>query len=221
MTSDRMVVSYRALRHFVGGLGIALPPGLIVGGIVAGDGFLKTLSTYYHSESPILHGIFVGTLSSVGVFLICYKGHERGYKDCGKTQKEFWGDNWVANVAGFFALCIAIFPTSKEDCTPTSCAEKVFSGVHDASTLIFLIASTVMVLYLFRKTKPGGKPSDGKKKRNRIYVVCGVVMGAGTLAVVILSTTKFEPPHALLAIESVVILAFGAAWFVKALRPWG
>ena len=214
MTSDQMVVSYRALRRFVGGLGIALPLGLITGGIVAGDGFLKTLSTYYHSQSPILHGIFVGTLSAVGVFLICYKGHER-------KSKEFWGDNWVANVAGFFALCIAIFPTSKKDCASSSCAEKIFSGVHDASTLIFLIASTVMVLYLFRKTEPCREPSVGKKKRNRIYLACGVVMGAGTLAVVILSTTKCEPPHALLAIESVVILAFGAAWFVKALRPWG
>ena len=207
------LISYRALRFFVGGLGVVLPLVLIGGGYFAGDDFLKTLSTYYHSESPILRNIFVGTLSAVGVFLICYKGHER-------KPEEFWGDNWVANVAGLFALGIAIFPTAREDCTPSSCAEKVFNGVHDASTLIFLIASTVMVLYLFRKTETDKEPSGGKKKRNRMYMTCGVVMGAGTLAVVILSGIKWKPDYVLLTLESVVILAFGAAWFVKALRPW-
>lgn len=209
-------VSYRTLRFFVGGLGVALPLMLIGGGYFAGDCFLKTLSTYYHSESPILRNIFVGTLSAVGVFLICYRGYKR-------KPGEFWGDDWLANVAGLFALGIAIFPTAQGDCTPSSCAEKIYSGLHDASTLIFLAASTMMVLFLFRKTGNGAKSEGekkGKKRRNRIYLACGGLMGAGTLAIVFLSGIKWKPDYVLLTLESVVILAFGAAWFVKALRPW-
>lgn len=43
------LISYRALRIFVGGLGVALSLVLIGGGYFAGDDFLKILSTYYHS----------------------------------------------------------------------------------------------------------------------------------------------------------------------------
>ncbi|MXW91817.1 MAG: DUF998 domain-containing protein [Rhodospirillaceae bacterium] len=201
-----MVTSYRALRFFVGVLGLALPPVLIVGGYFAGDGFLKTLSTYYHSESPLLRGYFVGTLSAGGAFLVCYKGYDSR-------------DNWVANVAGFGALFAAIFPTSMEDCSPLSCAEMAFSNVHDISTLVFLAASTAMVLCQFRKT--GTKPMTiGKAKRNCVYTFCGAFMLVGTAALTILSLVESNIPYILLIVESLVILAFGAAWLVKALNPW-
>ena len=149
-----MVLSFLTVRRFVGALGIALPPGLLIGGLVAGEGFRPTISDYYHSSSPILHGIFVGTLSAVGVFLICYKGYERNRGDC-------LGDNWIANVAGFFALCIAIFPATAKDCelSPT---EGIFGWVHDVATVIFFLVAAVMILWLF--TKPRKSPNKEEER---------------------------------------------------------
>ena len=217
--NDSMVVSHRTLRFFLGGLGLLLPPVLIGGGYLAGDGVLRTLSSYYHSESPILRGFFVGVVFSVGAFLFCYKGHQ-------KMRWGFLGDNQTANIAGIGAIFIAIFPTTTpKQCAPTSCAERAFSMVHDISTLVFLLASAAMVLLLFTMTKDDPPPCPGKRARNCIYRICGGVMLAGTVVLAIVTAVEhlggeIDIPHKLLIPESVVILAFGAAWLVKAIRPW-
>ncbi|MDE0312724.1 MAG: DUF998 domain-containing protein [Caldilineaceae bacterium] len=205
------VIQHRTLRLLLGVLGMLLPLVLVGGGYLAGDGVLPTLSTYYHSQSPILHGFFVGTVFSVGAFLFCYKGYE-------EKRWGFLGDNWTANVAGIGAFFTAIFPTASVEYASATYAEKAFSVVHNISTLVFLLASAAMVLLLFTRTKKDKKPDDGKKKRNCIYRTCGRVMVAGTVALVILFLTEYDIPHALLGLESVVIFAFGVAWFVKAIR---
>ena len=103
MTNDPQVsqtYSYLALRKAVGWIGILLPFVLMTGLIVLfrEKTVLKTISLYYHSD---MRDLFVGALCAIALFLFFYKGYSK------------W-DNRAANLAAFFALGIAFFPTVSE-----------------------------------------------------------------------------------------------------------
>ena len=91
--------SFLALRRAVGWIGILLPLVLVLGTfLITGErAVLKTISLYYHTG---MRDVFVGSICAIALFLFFYKGYDR------------W-DNWACNIAGFFALGIALFPTSR------------------------------------------------------------------------------------------------------------
>lgn len=92
--------SYIALRRAVGWIGILLPYVLMLGIFLffKGEPVLKTISLYYYSG---MRDVFVGSVCAIALFLIFYKGYTK------------W-DNWTGNLAGFFAIGIALFPTSRQ-----------------------------------------------------------------------------------------------------------
>ena len=87
--------SYLALRKAVGWIGILLPFVLMLGMFLVFNEkpVLKTISLYYHSG---MRDVFVGAICSIALFLFFYKGYNK------------W-DNWAGNLAGFFAVGIALF----------------------------------------------------------------------------------------------------------------
>lgn len=93
---QRLIVSYLTMRRTIGVLGISLPLIVVLGGLVENSSALQgSISGYYYTN---MRDFFVGILCVVALFLISYQGYERI-------------DNIVANLAGFSALGMIIFPT--------------------------------------------------------------------------------------------------------------
>jgi len=187
--------SYRALRQSVGWIGMMLPLVLMFGVFFIFDGDLmeRTISYYYYTG---MRDVLVGALCAIGLFLLFYSGYDR------------W-DDWAGNVAGFCAICIAWFPGIKEG------PGNWVSTVHFASAIVFFLVLAGYSLFLF--TKKGLIVTAQKKKRNVIYIVCGLVMVICLIGLLI----YFLIPHdgerssfAFLA-ESVALIAFGFSWITK------
>lgn len=212
------LISYRLLRRFLGCLGLALPVVLVVGGFWCECCVRPSISAYYHSSSPILHGLFVGILCAIGAFLICYKGHPR-------EDDEFLSDRMFAMPAGISAFGIALFPTdpnSRVDCwrlcvddrlgSQSAGWDEVFNYAHIAFSLLFFVAITAMAWFQFAKSE--------KRLRRLIYQVCAGLITVCVLLIVILEgfSFNFDRYSVIFGIEALAVWAFGAAWLTKG---WG
>jgi hypothetical protein len=188
--------SYLSLRKAVGWIGILLPFVLVFGHLIifGGDSLLTNMSVYYHTG---MRDLFVGAICAIALFLFFYRGYDR------------W-DNISANLAGFFALGVAFFPTVEEGPWDWK------AQVHFYSAACFLVILALISIFLF--TRGEEYSTEMKKKRNLIYRVCGIVMLIALAAVEIFflffdgknSDTKF-----VLIAETVTLIAFGISWLTK------
>ncbi|MCX6334237.1 MAG: DUF998 domain-containing protein [Bacteroidia bacterium] len=188
--------SYLSLRKTVGWIGILLPFVLPLGAIVVfgEDTIRKNLSVYYYSG---MRDVFVGALCAIALFLFFYKGYDK------------W-DNRAANLAGFFALGIAFFPTVQ------SGPYNIYATIHLICAALFFTILAAMSIFLFTKSKPG--PTKRKLIRNKIYIICGLVMIASMAGVLIflLFFARKKPESAFIFWgETVTLIAFGISWLTK------
>jgi len=188
--------SYLSLRKAVGWIGILLPFVLVSGHIIlfGGDHLLHNLSVYYHTG---MRDLFVGAICAIALFLFFYRGYDR------------W-DNIAANLAGFFALGIAFFPTVKEG------QWDWVAKVHFYSAACFFVILAFISLFLF--TRGEKRPTGRKLKRNIIYRACGITMLVSLVAIEIyflLSDSNYEESRFVLIAETVTLMAFGISWLTK------
>lgn len=190
------IYSYLSLRKAVGWIGILLPFVLVLGHclIFGGDIVLHNLSVYYHTG---MRDIFVGAICAIALFLFFYKGYDR------------W-DNMAADLAGFFALGIAFFPTVKEG--PWNWVARV----HFYSAACFFVILAFISLFMF--TKGEKHPTGRKLKRNIIYKACGLIMLVSLAAIqayFIFYNANYEDSRFVLIAETVTLMAFGISWLTK------
>ncbi|MFH0896023.1 MAG: hypothetical protein V2A54_16440 [Bacteroidota bacterium] len=171
--------SYRAIRRAVGWIGILLPFVLMAGTwILCGESIQPSVSHYYYT---CMGNVFVGAICAVAFFLFFYSGPSRI-------------DDWLANIAGLAALGLAFFPTTHgtgEDNATGSihliCAGVFFVCLACFSLFLFPRSSRKSIrhshtrLHLFSLLKsqilvPCSLFNPTRRKRNRIYVVCGCIM---------------------------------------------
>jgi membrane-associated HD superfamily phosphohydrolase len=205
------------LRKCVGILGVLLPV-LLLFYLLLFCGYHKPLSSishYYYTQAGTVFSVIVSLL---GIFLLIYKGYEAI-------------DFFVSSLAGIFALCVILFPTSNlsELCCDVSKpyaitylkASSFRAGFHYFSATIFLSALAYMSYFLFTKSdKPMDQWPVQKRKRNLVYKICGVVMalamsviGLGQAGII---HQEFYEKHTLTFwMESCAIWAFGISWLVK------
>ena len=188
--------SFLALRKAVGWIGILLPFALMLGSVLIyrEKAVLKTISLYYHSG---MRDVFVGAICSIALFLLFYKGYDK------------W-DNWSGNVAGFFAFGIALFPTSGAG------AQNWVGIVHFISAVFFFIILSGISTFLF--TRGETNPTNQKLTRNKIYLICGLVM-IGSLIAIMIYFVFFDFEHSescfVFWAETVALNAFGLSWLTK------
>jgi hypothetical protein len=188
--------SYLALRRAVGWIGILLPFVLMLGGylIFKEDFALKNISVYYYTG---MRNVFVGSLCAISLFLFFYKGYDK------------W-DNRTGNMAGFFALVIAFFPTVKEGPYDWQ------AHVHFYSAVCLFVTLAGISLFLFTKTGHG--PTKRKLKRNKIYIICGSVMIASLIAgeaFILFFEVDHPESDFVFWVETVALVAFGVSWLTK------
>ena len=199
MTNDPQVsqtYSYLALRKAVGWIGILLPFVLMTGLIVLfrEKTVLKTISLYYHSD---MRDLFVGALCAIALFLFFYKGYSK------------W-DNRAANLAAFFALGIAFFPTVPEGPPDWK------AWIHFISASLFFITLSCFSMFLFTKKNPN--PTKNKLTRNKIYISCGVIMITCLVAILLFFVffeKKYPESSLVFWLESLALIAFGISWLIK------
>ncbi len=190
------IYSYLSLRKAVGWLGILLPLVLSLGAImIFGENSIRhNISVYYYSR---MRDVFVGTLCAIALFLFFYKGYDK------------W-DNRAANLAGLFALGIALFPTVPEG------KYNISATIHFISAAGFFTILALMSLYFFTRTKPA--PTRQKLIRNKIYIICGLIMAASAGAVplfLLFLRQKWPDSTFVFWAESVALVAFGISWLTK------
>ena len=224
------VVHLRTLRRAVGLVAVGLPVALPVADglrrallrvVGVGDGWVeRSISAYFHTG---VRELFVGSLCAIAVFLVCYRGYERR-------------DDLAANVAGVCALVVALFPTHERPTTmPDSGARApdsvtLFSDaatpdpgfvgtVHFAAAALFFVTLAAMSLVLFTRSDQT-VPTPQKRRRNRVYVLCGVTILACIALIAVgklLAGEAFEArTHFVFWLESVAVVAFGVSWLTKA-----
>ena len=195
MEKTPKVISTRALRRLIGVIGTTLPFAVMFGGMLADVGLERSISHYYHTP---MRDLYVAALAAIGVFLVSYRGYTNS------------PDNVVTNLAGGALILTALFPTDA--------GEKTWVGiVHLASAATALVLLAIMCLFFF--TKSDGDLTPQKRVRNRVYLACGGVMVASLAWIVVNWRVHWLDSGSLIG-ETVALVAFGSAWFVKGDALW-
>jgi hypothetical protein len=129
-----------------------------------------------------------------------------------RTQGDIAGD-----LAGAFAIGVAIFPTTP---SVSATAQQVMIGwLHLLFAACFFLTLAFFAIVLFRKTDPNKKPTRQKQQRNRVYLCCGIAIIACLVLIIVVqflpSNPRLQSLHPIFWLETLAIMAFGIAWFVK------
>ena len=195
---SRHTYSYWTLRKAVGWIGLLLPFVLMLGGFLIFKEKLveSSISYYYHTG---MRDVFVGALCAVALFLFFYSGFNK------------W-DDWAGNLGGLFALGVAWFPTTK------SGPEDWAGIVHLVCAILFFLTLASFSLFLFTKTEKGKRPRGRKKKRNLIYIICGIIMLACLIVIlvykILMKDSTYETSFVYWG-ETIALVAFGISWLTK------
>jgi len=205
------------LRKLVGILGMALPLLLYIFLLISYGRVkpLESISDYYYTR---VAGIFTVILGTLAIFLMVYKG---------KKSIDFY----LSLIAGFFALCVVLFPTDNiteicknpdKEYAVTILKESSFRAYfHYASAGIFLLCLAIMSFFLFTKSdKKKHERGKRKKVRNRIYRTCAVVIVLSLLVIFlgflnIIPHDFYEKNHLTFWMEATAVESFGLSWLIK------
>jgi magnesium-transporting ATPase (P-type) len=209
MRTDRALVdSYLNQRRLIGFLGLGLPLMVVLLGLMGEGPVLRgSISSYYYTNA---RDAYIAVLASIGIFLISYRGYERV-------------DDIAGNLSGFFALGVIAFPTYRTEDYAGRVGlfmlnERTSDIVHMAFAAMFFFSLAFTSIFLFTRSR-GGRVTAAKRRRNRLYVACGLVMVAAILLVVVylvfFQGSAISRAKPVLVLETIALTAFGISWLVK------
>ena len=195
---DSLVISYLTLRKMIGLLAVSLVPVMVLGSFIFDHThYIQiSVSAYYHTS---MRDALTGIVCGISLFLLSYNGYT-------------WHDAIFSTLAGIFALGIAFFPTSA-----SSNKGDIISTLHYLTSGVFFGILAYMSVFLF--TKSSGIITPEKRKRNRVYRICGIIMAASVIGIPIDSIPAvhdligFLKPTIIL--ETIALVSFGISWLTK------
>jgi hypothetical protein len=202
-SDGEFAAAYSYLQQVVGAIAVTLPFVLMIGNRAFGGHIQGSISAYYYTH---MGSYFVGSLFALGVFFLSYQ-----YRPLPGYEL----DNRLANVASLMAIGVALFPTAS-GATNASAGAKFVAVLHliCAATLFALLG--IFSLFFFTKTDDPAHITVRKRERNLVYRICGTIIFVALALVVVAEIVK--PPsswHALLYLETIMVVAFGVSWLVK------
>jgi hypothetical protein len=147
----------------------------------------------------------------VSMFLITYNGYDRT-------------DDIVTNITGICGILLALCPCLVSNDPPGNVGyfnlnPYVSNIIHLVCAASFFILLAITSIFLFTKTNDKKTMTKNKKKRNVVYIVCGIIMMVLMLILVvlriILGKDIFESEPIAFTIESFMLFSFGISWLVK------
>ena len=213
------IISYQALRAFIGITGLSLPVVAVLGCFLFGSGIYSwqiSISHYYYST---MHIAFVSILCVLGGFLMTYKGKDR------------W-ESRLSNLAGFFAVSIAAFPTQFSGFHPGQDGAnqylklikevtKFWGRMHFVFAFGLFVCFIIFCLYFFQKPDADyhGAQQVKFKRRKSIYKICGWVIIVSIILMglfnFVIKGEKGLFAYSTFIFETTALWAFGTAWLVK------
>lgn len=198
------LIAYYALRFVLGLLGIALPIILVVWGFVLCEciEIQDSISDYYSLRT---RDALVGILFAMAIFMGTYRGYPRRPQ----VDHNLLMDNEAGFLACIFALGVAFFPNSGND---------LERYVHFISATGLFVVFAYFCLFLFTKSRAGAVPRGMKIIRNKLYLVCGIVICVCIGLMFVnwaFDNTSISDIKPLFWLESVALWAFGTSWIVK------
>ncbi|MCI0564943.1 MAG: hypothetical protein MN733_41275 [Nitrososphaera sp.] len=188
-----ILATYFNLRLGMGLIGLVFPILLWAGT----QRILESISAYYHTN---MRDAFVGVIIAVGAFLYLYKGYSSA-------------ENLALNLAGFFALCVAIFPTGG-----TSVLGFEFSQagtVHKICAVLFFFCLAYVSWFRASDTLELISDKTIKERYERIYKLLAIGMVILPIIAVVLTFTLQPPAFWVFAVEFAAIWVFAFYWLVK------
>ena len=196
------MVNTKRLRCVIGILGMALPIIVVVLSLAYGFAFPNSISATYFIPTCIAP--FMMILGAAGILLFCYHGYD-------KT------DDILNMLAGLFAWGICLFPCWGGN-TPLigtfQLTPQVSNIIHTVSAAGFF--GILAYNSLFQFTKGAENPTKNKKKRNVIFIICGIGMIASFILLALGQTGILPIPHVTWVIEAIALFFFGISWLTKA-----
>lgn len=156
-------------------------------------GWYVSISATYFANSNMC---MIGALCLCAFFLFTYQGYDLG-------------DKVFTTIAAIAALLIVACPTIA---TPDeyiglfALPKKVSHTIHNVSAATLFISFALMILTQFTKGE--------NKRRNIIYIICGIVM---LIFMSILAFGSFFglPAYRIMICETGMLWAFAVAWIIK------
>lgn len=207
-SNNELVVSFLAVRRFIGVVGVAVPLLLILYSLTAAGGRLApSISDYFHTGG---REIMVGGLCAVAVFLLSYQG----FQDDPRRPS----DRAVARTAAIAAFGVAFFPNklaAGEACSWLQCLlGDATKYVHYLSAIVFFAALAVFCLVNFRRAGIGQAPDPDKRERNAIFLLCGIGLVISLAAIIAGSVLNFGGSFVFWS-ESIGVWIFAISWLFK------
>lgn len=212
-STNPVVLSYYTMRRMVGLIAIVLPFGLAAGSILSAligpvhhlphPLLQRTISDYYYSS---MRDYYVGSLCAIAGFLACSRGYDLH-------------DEIAGYFAGGSALGVALCPSFNPRGSYYTEQDLAFGFVHTAFAGLMFLVLAYICIFRFRKSAPGRLVTERKRRRNRLYTACGLVMIVCMTALVSLTLRSLverrHPSPFLFWFESLALCAFGVAWLTK------
>ena len=198
--TDNQIISHLTLRTFIGLIGIFLPLILPLGMLILEENtiFQNSISDYYGTA---MRNFFVGFLFVLAFYLFSYKGYDN--------------DAIYARLGGLFALFTAVFPVTS--------SSSLIQTIHLIAASLLFAVFAYFSLFIFRKGVAIAKQTKMKKMRNKIYLICGIVIIVAIilsgLSLVVNKAISYQY-NLLYWGETIALWAFGYSWLVKGAVFW-
>lgn len=201
------------IRKLIGILGLSLP--IVLPMLFKWD-VISSMSHYYYVTASSLFLIIV--LSSLGLFLISYKGYDKNTTE----EKEIINDDWLTNIAGLAALLIVLIPTACDGSGSTTidaiCEDHLplFGHLDNTTDTIHLIVSGIFVVLMgwmsFFKFTLG---QDKKGWEYKLYRICGLITWLAVVLLVIYFNLNIQIQNFVFWMEVLALVPFGISWLIK------
>lgn len=197
---EHMMGTYYSLRVGLATIGIALPLLVLAAGHILHEVSLQgSISAYYHGETQVrfltTRDLFVGVLLAIAACLYFYKGFS--------TR-----ENVALNLAGLFALVVALLPTNLPGTDPDTVAK-----VHKTCAVLFFFCIAYVSIWRARDTLYL-LPESKRPQYRRWYVFTGIAMIVSPLAAIWLNAMLASDTR-IFWVETLGVWAFAAYWIVK------
>ncbi len=208
---QELAISYIDTRRSIGRLGVWLPIVLVIGvWVLEGtDPLIQPSISDYHGT--VMGGVFVGALFAIGVFLYAHIGDE--------SRVRRWyvpTDNIAGNLAGVFALGVALFPNT---------GGGLVDNVHFVSAVLLFLVLAYHSWKVFPRSEDASSRGEHRplkrEARFLIYRVCAGLM-ISFLILIALYSWLFDGQGSSVAdwsawspvfwFEALALWAFGFSW---------
>lgn len=179
----------------IGATALAVP---IVLPLVGGYDGHYSISYFYHVAAT--RDLFVGLLWALGLFLVLFQGLSRA-------------ENLFLTLAGVLLICVAMVPTSPEQCTNTAI------DWHEGFAMGFFACLFVVALGFSKRRLSYILWPPLRRRFEQAYTIAGCLMiGLPLFAWGLNLLRGPECGHAIFWIEAAAITSFAIYWFVKTIE---